>query len=338
MTSKERVLRTLEFNNPDRAPRQLWTLPWASNKYPNQLARILTDFPEDFVSAPAFLSNPPSVVGDSTTLGDFTDEWGCTFHNIQAGVIGEIKKPLISGEEYEDIDKLVPPVGELTLDIQAVNAWCAQHQDMFIMPGYCARPFERMQFLRGTEQFYMDLALRTEGMFKAMKIVHDHQVKVLELWAKTDVDALFFMDDWGAQINLLIKPETWVELFKPMYKDYIDIAHGAGKKIFMHSDGHTLSIYPHLIELGLDAMNSQLFCMGVEKLSQFKGKITFWGEIDRQHLLTADSTPEDVAAAVKLVKDNLWQNGGCIAQCEFGPGGVPENVYAVYDTWNKVLL
>lgn len=34
MTSKELVLRTLEFRNTEgRAPRQLWTLPWATEHH-----------------------------------------------------------------------------------------------------------------------------------------------------------------------------------------------------------------------------------------------------------------------------------------------------------------
>ena len=64
----------------------------------------------------------------------------------------------------------------------------------------------------------------------------------------------------------------------------------------MHSDGHTLRIIPKLIDLGLDAMNAQLFCMGVENLRPFRGKITFWGEIDRQHLLPY-GTEEQIADA-----------------------------------------
>jgi hypothetical protein len=75
--------------------------------------------------------------------------------------------------------------------------------------------------------------------------------------------------------------------------------------------------------------------MGVENLSQFKGKITFWGEIDRQHILVNGSL-EDVDNAVKLVKKTLWDNGGCIAQCEFGPGGKPENVYQVFKSWREL--
>jgi hypothetical protein len=145
------------------------------------------------------------------------------------------------------------------------------------------------------------------------------------------------MDDWGAQSALLISPALWRQYFKPMYRDFAQIAHSTGKKIFMHSDGHILSIYPDLIEIGIDALNSQLFCMGIENLKPFAGKITFWGEIDRQHLLP-NGTVNDIDQAVTKVYENLWHNGGCIAQCEFGPGGKPENVRQVYESWDRLTI
>ena len=100
------------------------------------------------------------------------------------------------------------------------------------------------------------------------------------------------MDDWGSQKSLLINPKQWRKIFKPLYKEYIDLAHQAGKKIFMHSDGYIFDIYGDLIELGLDAINSQLFIMDIEEIGKhFGGQITFWGEIDRQHLLPHGTAP-----------------------------------------------
>ncbi len=67
----------------------------------------------------------------------------------------------------------------------------------------------------------------------------------------------------------------------------------------------------------------------------FKGKITFWGEIDRQHLLP-EGSQQDVATAVKKVYKNLYSDGGIIAQLEFGPGAKPENVKTVFETWQSL--
>ncbi|MFQ9872258.1 MAG: uroporphyrinogen decarboxylase family protein [Oscillospiraceae bacterium] len=176
---------------------------------------------------------------------------------------------------------------------------------------------------------------KPKGLLRTMEQMHDFYCRLVTKWAQTDVDGIMFMDDWGTQKSLLISPQLWCELFKPMYRDYINIAKKHGKKTFMHSDGYTLEIIPHLIELGLDAFNTQIFCMGPENLRQFRGKITFWGEICRQHILPHGTT-KDVEQAVKAVYDNLWQDGGCIAQCEFGPGAKPQNVMEVYRAWDRV--
>ena len=105
----------------------------------------------------------------------------------------------------------------------------------------------------------------------------------------------------------------------------------------MHSDGHIFDIYDDLIEIGVDAVNSQLFCMDIEEIGRrHKGKITFWGEIDRQWALTVED-PQQARDAAKRVYDALYDpRGGVIAQCQFGPGGRPANVAAVYETWNKL--
>jgi hypothetical protein len=103
----------------------------------------------------------------------------------------------------------------------------------------------------------------------------------------------------------------------------------------MHSDGHILAIMPDLVEIGVDAVNSQVFCMGVANLSEFAGRITFWGEIDRQHLLP-NGTLDDIEQAVAEVHAHLWRDGGCFAQCEFGAGARPENVRRVFETWDRL--
>lgn len=333
MTSKEIVLGALAFQNPPRAPRQLWTLPWAERTYPAELAEIRQRFPDDIVGCPAFLrETSPVARGDMYAVGSSIDEWGCRFTNLHQGVIGEAKEPIVIGEEWEDVGNVRLPVECLSVDRAEVNRFCATHRERFITAGCCPRPFERLQFIRGTEQLYVDLMLRPEGLLRFIQEMHKLYCEELLLWAKTDVDALTFMDDWGAQRSMLINPSIWKELFQPLYRDYIEIAHSHGKKAFMHSDGYILDIYPPLVGMGLDAINSQIFCMGAENLAPFRGQITFWGEMDRQHLLV-HGTPDEVRRAVWQVKEQLWADGGCIAQCEFGPGAKPENVAAVFEGW-----
>jgi uroporphyrinogen decarboxylase len=333
-TSRELVTQTLDFRNPARVPRQLWALPWAGLHYPTELSDIRRAYPDDIIGVGGHLRETPPTQGDPHRIGTYVDEWGCTFQNVQDGVIGEVKEPRIRDWDTDAAQVHIPREW-LTLDRDAVNRDCAA-TDRFTMAGACPRPFEQLQFLRGSEPLYMDLCDPTPAMRRFMADMHAFYCELLQAWARTDVDALMFMDDWGAQRSLLIRPALWRELFKPLYRDFVQIAHGAGKKLFMHSDGHILAIYSDLVELGIDAVNSQLFCMGVENLAPYAGKITFWGEIDRQHLLP-HATTEEIEQAVRQVHSHLWANGGCIAQCEFGAGAKPENVRQVFASWNSLI-
>ncbi len=332
-TSRELVLQTLEFNNPARAPRQLWLLPWATRYHGPAVEKIQQEFPDDIIHVPGYLREIPATSGDPYAIGKFVDDWGCEFINLQDGVIGEVKEPLI-GDWDADTGKVHIPREWLTIDPEQINRFCGQ-SERFMLAGCCPRPFEQLQFLRGTVNLYMDLMAPPEAMERFVREMHAFYCELLEAWAATDVDALMFMDDWGSQQSLLINPETWKSFFKPLYRDYIQIAHGAGKKIFMHSDGYTADVFPDLIELGLDAINSQIFCMGLDTVAPFAGHITFWGEIDRQHILPEGSL-DDVDRAVKDIYQKLWKNGGCIAQCEFGVGARPENVRQTFASWDMV--
>ena len=334
MTPRELVYKTLEFKNTsDRIPQHVWELPWAGLNHPDWVKKIKADYPPDFYNVPVEYKQKTPAVGDPMEPGLYVDDWGCRFINIQRGVQGEVREAIVP-EDWSDLSRVHIPEEWLSVDIDKVNAAC-RATDKFCLSGACPRPFEQFQFFRGSEHFYMDLMDRPAGLMEFYEKAHDFFCRQLELWGQTEVDCLNFMDDWGSQTALLINPRLWVEIYKPMYRDYVDIAKKHGKKIFFHSDGYILDIYPHLIDIGIDAINSQVFCMGVDKLRQFAGKITFWGEIDRQNLLPYGS-PDDIDRAVESVYENLWRDGGLIAQCEFGAGAKPENVYRVFESFSKI--
>jgi hypothetical protein len=53
--------------------------------------------------------------------------------------------------------------------------------------------------------------------------------------------------------------------------------------------------------------------------------------------LLSFGTTEEVAKAVRQVKTALYADGGVIAQCEFGAGAKPENVYQVFKSWQEII-
>jgi len=332
MNSRSLVKDTLNFASPARVPRQLWYLPWALDRFPTELVAIQRQFPDDIVGSPPFLRKSPQIFGDQYQVGTFIDEWGCRFFNVQQGVIGEVKEPLL--QTYADLDRLRLPIEFLNIDTTQVNAFC-RSKDRFVLSGTAVNPFERIQYIRRTENLYIDLMESRQDVVALLDKVHQFNLKIFDIWVNTDIDAITWNDDWGSQRALLISPGLWRQVFKPIYKDYIDLAHSRGKYAFMHSDGYIADIIPDLIELGLDALNSQLFCMDIEDLGRkFGGKLTFWGEIDRQHLLPY-ATTRQIDEAVQRVRSALYHDGGVIAQCEFGAGARPENVWQMFKSWES---
>jgi len=337
-TSREIVTKSLRFEYPERIPRDLWLLPWATERYSEVIAEMKQRFPSDFVTTQYFYPPSSCVKGNPYKIGYYTDEWGCTFKNIQDGIIGEVETPQI--DDIKDWKSVKPPYEQLPENLESardtINRFYA-NSEKFVLANCCPRPWERYQFIRGTENAMIDIMMPEEGGADLLRFIHEFYLKELELWAKMDVDAIMFMDDWGSQNQLLIPPRIWRELFKPLYKDYCDVAHANGKFAFMHSDGYILEIYQDLIEVGVDAINSQLFCMDLKQLEQqAKGKITFWGEIDRQFILPSKN-PQDGRDAVRKVAEHLYHPaGGIIAQFEFGPGANSETALAIFNEWEKV--
>ncbi len=333
MTSRELVRRSLEFASPPSVPRQAWVVPWAEHRYPEAVARLHTEFPDDIVTAPALYRHPLPIEGGPWLPGLYIDEWGCRFENGFAGLLGAVRDPVI--RDWEDLENWRPPAAALDVDREAVDRFCSS-TDRFTLAGTLVRPFERIGFLRTMEQALADLHLRPVGFSELLGRVHAQYLAEVEVWAATGVDAIVIMDDWGAQDRMLISPALWRELFKPLYRDYCEAARRAGKYVFMHSDGRITEIIGDLIELGVDALNCQVHCMGVAELGRrFRGRMTFWGDVDR-HGLLALGTPAAIAEAVRELREQLWADGGVIAQCEFGPGARPENVLEVFRAWQRL--
>lgn len=100
MTPRELVHKTLNFENKhDRAPRQMWTLPWSEWKYPDMIAKIHRDYPDDIIGAPSVLHEATIEQGDPYRNGVSRDAWGCMVTNIQEGLIGQVRDPIVQGDE-----------------------------------------------------------------------------------------------------------------------------------------------------------------------------------------------------------------------------------------------
>ncbi len=336
MTSRELVIHALNHEPIERAPRDLWCLPGVKMLRADEIAEMEIRYPRDIVPADFVYPAGKRSQGNPCEVGKYTDAWGCTWHVAQRGVIGEVKGPPLTDDASIDTYRLPLELLE-AVDLDRVNRSCAG-ESRFVLAWTETRPFERLQFLRGTEATFVDLATGTKKSRDLLAMLHDFFCRELEMWANTDVDGVEFMDDWGSQNALLIAPEMWRDLFKPMYRDYCEILHAKDKFAFFHSDGDISDIFNDLVQIGVDAINSQLFVMNIERLAKrFRGKVTFWGEIDRQHVLPFGDS-EEISEAVRRVRGALdFGRGGMIAQCEWGLDVALDNIATVFEQWMAPL-
>ncbi len=329
MTSRERVIAAIRFEVPDRIPIDLWPVPASYKRHGKNQEELLEKHPIDFVHPNWLTKWDPENLDPTFKLGRYTDEWGVVWENKNEGYSGMDKGHPLA--DWSRLKTFKPPDHEwLTVS----------YDDSFSDPnkfclGVGSILFHRMCFLRGMQNLLMDLVDGVPEVYQLRDMVVDYSARQLSSLAQTNIDGIIFFDDWGAQSQLLIPLSLWRSFFKPAYRELFAICKQAGKFIFFHSDGYILEIIEDLIELGVDALNSQVWCMGPEVLGErFRGRITFWGEIDRQHTLP-QGTPDDIHAAAAKMKECLaTPAGGLIGQGEVDGLTALENIEALLTAWH----
>ena len=328
MNSRERVRRAVTFKDPDRTPVDLWYLPGVILRHGNAFWDLLEKYPVDFVKP----TGKNFTLSPRYEVGYWRDEWGALWHNEIRGIIGQVvERPLA---DYAALSSYEPPYKILEeIDHKEIDRYIQENRDRFLLgPG--GNVFERMQWLRGTTALMIDLMDDRSEVYELRDMVADLFTQQVQVHLRHDYDGVVFADDWGAQQQLLINPELWRHFFKPCYRRLFAKVKESGKLVFFHSDGYILEIIDDLIEIGVDALNSQVWCMGVPELGErFAGRICFWGELDRQWALP-NGKPQDIYRAAKVMKAYLeTDHGGLIGEGEAGPDVPLENIEAMLTCW-----
>jgi len=331
-TSRDRVIYTLNHEAVDRAPRDLWVTPVMETLHSDQVAELTYRYPNDVTRCDFRYPRGHRAKDMPNEAGQYADAWGCTGQGARQGVAGEPE-----GAPLADLRQLagyrLPWEILEKAEFSAVNRACAS-SSRFVLAWSDVRPLERMQALHGAEAILSDLGRGEKAARDLLAMLHDFYCRELSLWAATEVDGVVFMDDWGSPQGLATSPEVFRDLFKPLYREYCEILHAKDKFALFRSRGNIEDIFGDLVEIGIDAVNSQLFLMKLDSLAgRFRNRITFWGEIDGQRILPF-GTPDEVKAAVRRVRAALdFGRGGLIAQCEWGLNVPFQNVAAAFEQW-----
>jgi uroporphyrinogen decarboxylase len=370
MTSRERVLTTLNHEEPDRVPLVLWGSYYTLNDetYFNVLKHLKLG--EPLPPFRRYMSRNSNYYDDRvldrlgtdaryiwsgfTDLGggrmdlDGRDAWGVQWERYGPNVSG-IGFPL-AGATIEEIADYDWPDPEKYFDFDLMKSRLALLKKEYPTHAIGARavnsygPFEQAADLRSRVEFFMDTIDRPEVAQLIVDRTTDVIIRGQEIYLDIvgkDID--FFEipgDDYGANKTLMISPDTFRTMFKPALtkiarsvKDF-----RPDLPVVFHSDGAIAEIIPDLIEAGVDVLNP-LEPLPVTDWAAIKKtygqQLCFMGGVDIRKAMPGplEGVIEDVKKRIRI----------------FGPGGgyiltstnhlqidvPPENVVAMFDACRK---
>jgi uroporphyrinogen decarboxylase len=340
MTSKERVHLALRREPADRVPIFMWYHPQTRQR----LARLL-EIPAEYVSMvmgddirQAWVSNNHAMEGivHENDGESHVDDWGIEWTRIDG--FNQISRyPLVDATVEQLLqyrfpyDRIVPLV-EL---MKPVMEW---QNDYFVGCDVSPCVFEMYWRLRGMQKTLMEMALHPDLTQRMMKRCAEFSIELSEMACRNlHLDWLWLGDDAGGQQSMLMSPDTWRRMVKPLLKQNAEVGKKHGVYVAFHSCGAIRPIIGDLIEIGIDVLNPiQCNCPGMHPLElkkEFGRDLAFMGGVDTQGILPNGTADQVHRATTELLEGMTADGGGYIlaASHTVPPETPEENIFAMYD-------
>ena len=170
--------------------------------------------------------------------------------------------------------------------------------------------------LRSAEQLYVDFYENPAFIGRLFDIITEARCEQARRFAGLGVDVLRIGDDLAMQNALIISPETYRQWIKPCHARAVDAARAVRTDIpvLYHSDGNVEEMVPHLIDIGVTAINPvQPECIDPAMVKRRWGdRLTIWGGASTQRTI-AFGSEADVDAEVDACMHQLAPGGGYVA-------------------------
>jgi uroporphyrinogen decarboxylase len=330
ITPRERIWQSIRHVQPDRVP---WHFPCTiptriklENYYGTQDLENALD--QNMVKFSARGRRPPQEIRPNF----FRDEFGVVWNRTVDKDIGAVEEFLLKGRSLKGFTFPNPHDPQRN---EAMRAFQTTHPTRFRLFSMSFSLFERAWILRGMEDLMVDMLEAPGFVDELLDAILEYDLAMLDDVLQYDFDAVSFGDDWGQQSGLLFGPRLWRRFIKPRVAMLYSRTKNAGRAVFIHSCGKVQSLFPDLIELGLDVFNPfQPEVMNPYEIKkQFGTQLCFYGGVSVQQLLPY-GTPAQIRDEVKRLMQEVGQGGGFIvAPSHDMPGDIPvENIVAFIDT------
>jgi uroporphyrinogen decarboxylase len=336
MNSRERVRRALRREGvPDRVPIQFdlgqALLEAFSAKYGIPL-RYSPSYYEDLKYRISANDLRTAMGSDCVVVGggasriyvEEEDAEGCVVNEFgmrmrQGPLYMEVvDSPLRDASTIADIDRYqFPDPYDPARYVQAEDD-IERYKDEYFVIGDCELTmFELSWHLVGMQKYLEALAYQEPYVEPLLTKAFLWSLGIATELAKRGVDAIWFGDDFGSQMGLMMSPQMWRRTFKPLYAQIFAAVKEVNPEItiILHSDGAVAPLLPDLIEIGLEVFNPvQPNVPGHDPQvlkERYGDQLAFFGAIDQQELLPKGSVA-DIEADVREKIAALGRGGGYV--------------------------
>ncbi len=366
MTPRERLLRALAHQEPDRVPLDMGNS--ATSIHRKAYRRLKEHLGMDRVEPPIIDRMQQVVQVDEAVLrrfsidtrqlflkpargwqgdpdGSYRDEWGIRYRPGADGNYFDMDAHPLADATREDLDRFAWPDPDDPRRFEGLAQDAVELHDNspygVVLNGFSETLFGLPSWLRGHAQFYMDFLINADFLDELLDRMLDYALRLAAralAAVGTRVDVIKVADDLGTETGLMISPALYRAFIKPRQaKFYAFLKEHSDAKILLHSCGAIAELIPDLIEIGIDAINPvQVSARGMdsrELKKSFGDRISFWGGgCDTQHVLPF-GTVDEVGEEVRRRTADLSPGGGFV----FTPVHniqfdiPPEKITALYD-------
>lgn len=312
MDRRERVIRAITFQQPDRTP--LWL--FNRDRDQEQGDVLWYDFRVYQGEARAGYH------------GGSCSEWGYQWQTRDDGTMGQPGAPTIP--TWDDLDRYKFPAVNADKRLAGLAEFKKRSEGYYRLPLLIITGFTTYTFLRGFENAMIDFAEEPEKAGQLLDRIFGFEKELMTLAAEAGMDGFHFGDDWGTQDGLIISPAMWRRIFKPRYRDQFEHAHRLGLHVWFHCCGNAAAIVPDFHEIGVDVMNiAQPNVVDLEPIgAQLRGRQCFMVPISYQTVSISGTVAEIDAEAHRLHDLFSTPRGGYIGYVEeYGCMGMSEENY-----------
>lgn len=340
MNLRDRALAAMNHELPDAVPAHHMFFEAMEDyvrKSPYENAAALLDAWEVGAYRLGFVGPQWNGPMKTNAKGEPLDYFGCDMETFNTPFNDRIRRPLSHAETVADVENYDWP-DPMHADFSPMRAPLEAQTNYLRVWGTWQPVFCRLSMLFGMERTMMHMALKPELIEAALAHI-DHfysgfYQKMVDSIGDC-LDAVGYGDDFAGQDKLLIQPEAWRRLFKPIWIKWFGIAKARGLRVWMHSCGAIREVLPDLVDAGLDIWETvQAHLPGNEPESlkrDFGRHLCFAGGINTQHVLS-QGTPAEVRNHVHERIRVLGRGGGYLCgPCHTVLADTPfENVDMLY--------